>query len=270
MQNKNNKPVQKVVKPYLTGAVTDENTKMNVLKLFGVFVLIFAMTFIVCMMTGFASGIFHILINLAIELLVLFILYNSGSSKGAEAVARGEILYQRREKGREFTPAEQRLSFHPAKGFLCAVLALVPVLICAVVLAITAKRQITGFGVLPSWMDAYKARSEIGGALAAYTTTRPASLTDILRIIVRICIMPFVSMAGTEDSRTMLMIERLSPVLLLLPAIAYGAGYLSGRNVRTRIHTEISENRKKSAKKEKKIRMARRTESRPRGPEQLN
>ena len=61
-----------------------------------------------------------------------------------------------------------------------------------------------------------------------------------------------------------------SPVLLLLPAAAYGTGYLAGRGVRTRIHSEIAENRKIRAKKERKARKARMARGVPKEPQQLN
>ena len=267
---KGNKPAEKVTKPYLTGSVTDENTLRNILKLFGTMILVFLMTFIVCLMTSVVDGFIRGAFCMLVEALVLFILYNAGAAKGAEAVARGEILYQRKEKGVEFTPAEQRLSFHPAKGYFTAFCALIPFILCAVVLALTARKQMTGIGALPSWTEAFLRRSEIGDALATYTNVVPVTLTDILRMIVRIAVMPFVSMVGTSGSDRMLLLERLSPVLLLLPAAAYGTGYLAGRGVRTRIHSEIAENRKIRAKKERKARKARTDQGRKREPEQLN
>ena len=102
----------------------------------------------------------------------------------------------------------------------------------------------------------------------AYTVREGMSAVDVIRIIVRICVMPFVSMAGAENRDAMLMVERLSPLLVLLPAIAYGTGYLQGQKERTRIHTGIAESRKNRARKEKRARKARM--NRPKGPEQLN
>ena len=60
------------------------------------------------------------------EILVLFILYNQGQTHGAEAVARGEILYQRQEKGLEITASERRLSYHPLKGYVTALIGMIP------------------------------------------------------------------------------------------------------------------------------------------------
>ena len=108
----------------------------------------------------------------------------------------------------------------------------------------------------------------VGEALAAYTVRGGMQFVDVLRIIVRILIMPFISMVGSENRDGLLLVERLSPVIVLLPALAYGTGYLQGRSERTKIHTGIAENRKSRARKEKRARKAR--VARPKGPKQLN
>ena len=135
-------------------------------------------------------------------------------------------------------------------------------------LAVMAERQVTGYGALPSWVSSLQSRNELGDALVAYTVREGISAVDVLRIIVRICVMPFVNMVGAENRDAMLLVEKLSPILVLLPAIAYGTGYLQGKKERTRIHTGIAENRKSRARKERRARKARM--NRPKGPEQLN
>ena len=62
--------------------------------------------------------------------------------------------------------------------------------------------------------------------------------------------------------------ERISPLILLLPVIAYGTGFLNGKNIRTKIHTQIEENKKIRRRRENKARRARRNAARQ--PEQLN
>jgi hypothetical protein len=66
----------------------------------------------------------------------------------------------------------------------------------------------------------------------------------------------------------MLTVERISPLLLMLPVIAYGTGFLFGKNIRTKIHTQIEENRKIRKRRENRARRARQRASA--GPEQLN
>ncbi len=268
MTVKKNQPVKPVTKPYLTGAVTDENTLKKVLRFFGTMLLIVFMTFIVCTMMNFGNGLLRVGANAAVVLLILFILYNQGQMHGAEAVARGEILYQRQEKGMEVTANERRLSYHPLKGYVTAMIGMIPFIILALIVAFTAEKQTTSAGTLPSWTSSLLRRSDIGGALVSYTQGDPVVAADIIRMIVRVTIMPFVSMAGSENREMMLTVERISPLLLMLPVIAYGTGFLFGKNIRTKIHTQIEENRKIRKRRENRARRARQRASA--GPEQLN
>ena len=267
MQNK--KPVQKITKPYLTGAPTDENTLRQALRFFGMMLLVLFMTLLVCSMTGFNSMPLRIIVNMFIEVLILFVLYSKGSDLGTDAVARGEILYQHEQKGMEISQSERRIPFHKLKGFIIGLAGSLLFLICGLIIALTAQKQMTTAGALPSWMDAYLRRAEFRDALSMYTQTTGLSFTDIMRILVRVMLMPFISMAGSENSDLLLMVERLSPLLVLLPAFAYGTGYLSGPAKRTQVHSEIAENKRRRISKEKKERKARRAIA-PKEPQQLN
>ncbi len=268
MANQTKKPVTPVVKPFLKGNPTDERTVKGALGFFGVLLIVVLMSFIVCSMITMNIPALRIILNLAVVVLVMFILYNHAIGKGADDVARGEILYQRQEKGQSFTEGEKSVCFHPLKGYLTALLGTLPLLICAILLAVMAQRQTTGAGTLPGWLTVYERRSEIGNALVAYTAESGLALEDVLRMIVRIAVMPFVSMVGGENRDGMLLLERLSPLVMLLPACAYGTGYLQGRVERTKIHTGIAESNRRRVRREKKARKAR--TARPRTPQQLN
>ena len=259
-----------MTKPFLTGGLTDENTFKNVLKYFGMTVLFIFVAFLVSAMSNLGSQVFMIIFNAAIVLLLLYIYFTRGLSLGTDDVARGEILYQRKEKGAEMTENERNLAFHPGKGFLIALLGTLPVLIPAIILAIMTKRQVTGIGVLPNWVSSMARRSEIGDALVTYTQPEPMQFVDYLRVFVRACIMPVFRMAGTENKDLQLVFERISPILLLLPVVSYGFGYQLGRNERTRVHTRIAENRRIRARRENRERKARKAASENHGPEQLN
>ena len=269
MMQKNTKTVKQVKKPFLPGNPTDENTVKKILKFFGLHILLFFVTFIVSSLSSFNIVALRIAVNAAIGILCLFIMFNKGRGDGSDAVARGEILYQRKEKGLEVTEGERKLSFHPLKGFLNAILGLFPFLIIAIIIAVTAQKQITGYGVLPSWMSTYTRQGEIGDALIAYTNPAGMSFMDILRVVLRLCMMPVVGMIGAENKELILLAERLSPIILLLPSVSYGVGYLQGPKDRSRVHTEIAENikkRKHREKKERKIRLS----FQPKEPEKLN
>lgn len=260
---------EQVTKPYLTGSPTDERTVKGAFGFFGGLILTGVISFLICSTLSMDSGVLRIALNLAVEALVLVLFYNNAVGRGADAVARGEILYQRQEKGRTFSASEKAMCFHPLKGFLTGAIGTIPILLCAIVLAVTARRQVTGYGALPNWLSTYQDRSEVGDALVAYTIREGIQFTDVLRILIRVAVMPFVSMAGTENQNTLLLVERLSPVIVMLPALAYGTGYLQGRQQRTKIHTGIEESKKTRAKRERKARKAR-TAPKPKAPQQLN
>ena len=255
-------------RPFLRGKPTDENTVRQVLKFFGALILVAFMSFIVCSMTSFDSAVLRVGINVLIETLIVLIFFNKGAELGTEGVSRGEILHQHIQRGQEVSENEKKIPFHSAQGFVIGSLGSSLFLVIAILLAVTAKRQMTGAGTLPSWLDSYMRRSEISDALAGYSQGTSATATDIFRILIRLAIMPFVSMCGAENRELLLLVERISPLLVLIPAAAYGTGYLQGPARRRKILSEIEENARKRRIREKRERRAKNIT--PKGPEQLN
>lgn len=261
--------VREVNKPFLTGNILDANTARNALLFLGSVIVIYLVALIACVSAAFDSMILRILMNGAVIFLIMMIIFNNGNKKGAEDVARGEILYQKQEKGQAFSESEKRICYHPAKGFATALIGTLPFLIPALILAFSTSLQMTGAGALPSWMQAYLRRSEIGNALGSYTNPESMNAVDYIRTAIRICILPYVNIIGSSDKHGMLVLERISPLIMLIPAVFYGTGYMRGKRVRTQIHTAISENEKKRNRKDKK-KAAQRRNARPHEPEQLN
>ena len=259
-----------IKKPFLTGYITDENTVKSSLQFFGTLIVVIFVAFIACVSATFSSLILRLLMNAAVIAATLMIFYNSGAGRGAEAVTRGEILYQKQEKGQQFSQSERKICFHPLKGYLTGLIGTIPFLICAVILALNSSLQMTESGTLPSWMQAYLRRSDIGNALVNYTNPEGMQAVDYFRALIRICILPFINIIGYSNKSGMLAAERLSPLIVLLPAISYGTGYLTGKKIRTRIHTVISENDKRRARKERRNRSRRTGTVRKHEPEQLN
>lgn len=268
-EKKMEKSVQVVRKPFETGDPTDENTLRDSLKFFGTLIMVFLVSFIAC--SAALSNLFlRLIINIAVIGVVLMIFYNSGAGKGAEAVSRGEIIWQKKESGRGFSASEKKVCYHPLKGYMTGLIGTIPFLILAVILALKTTIQMTDSGTLPSWMQAYTRRSDIGNALINYTQPEGMTFIDAIRALIRICILPFVNTIGYGNKPAMLLLERISPILLLLPAAAYGTGYLTGKKIRTRIHTAISENNRKRSRRTRKIKAHANGTSRRREPEQLN
>ena len=260
--------VKEIRKPFLTGNAFDENTIKQSLVFFGILIVVFLVTFIACASASFSSLILRLILNLAVIAVSLMIFYNNGAGRGADAVTRGEILYMKKEKGESFSESERKICFHPMKGFIIGLIGTLPFLAAAAVLAVNTTIQTAGSGTLPSWMQAYVRRSDIGNALVNYTQPEGMDLVDYVRAFVRVCIIPYINIIGYADKTGMLIIERLSPLILLLPAVSYGTGYITGKKIRTKIHTVISENERKRVRTENRKR--KRNSGRTREPEQLN
>ena len=266
------KNVQSVRKPFLTGNAVDENTLKSSLLFFGGLIIVFFVGFLLCAMTNSSGSIMRLIINPAVIILIVTVFFNRGSSHGAEAVARGEILWQKQEKGQSFSESEKKVCYHPMKAFVIGIAGTIPFIVIAVILALNTRVQTTTAGTLPSWMQAYMRRDEVAAPLVSYLEPGAIGLTDILRIIVRFAVMPFVSLVGADNYQAVYWVEMLSPLILLIPACSYGIGYLSGPALRARVHTAISESNRKRIRREKKERRRRAgfISAKPKEPEKLN
>ena len=260
-----------VRKPYLTGLPLDENTLKNALRFLGILIILIFVSFVACSSVSGSGSVIRMIFNPAVILIILLVLFNNGSNHGADAVAKGEILYQKESEGEAFTPGEKKVCFHPLKGYFTGVLGSLPFIVVSVVFALNATITRTGAGALPSWMQSYTRRSDIAAALVSYLQPEEMTVMDFLRVVVRICMIPFVNLVGAQNPHGMLLLEKLSPLIMLLPAASYGTGYLTGRSIRTKVHTMISENDRKRKKKEIRAQKKRAAGSETHsGPEQLN
>lgn len=265
-KKKTKKAVKPVKKPFLRGKPFDKGSLKSAVMFFFALLLMAVANLLMSAVLMWDNAWMNILFNGMLLLVIYALFFQSGASKGTIAVNQGEIMYQRREAGREPNKNDLAACFHPLKGFIIALLGSLPVLVCAVLLASVAQRQMIGLGALPSWISTLQRRPEIGEAVAFYSEVSPMTLEDGLRVIVRLIIMPFVNMVGTRNADGLLVLERLSILPALLPCVSYGVGYLQGVSVRTKVHTDIATGKRKRAKKERKQRQARVAKA----PEQLN
>lgn len=257
-----------VRKPYLTGSPVDRTTPKTTLGVFGGLLLT---VFLNLILTGTLASIGGHLIGSILCVVQLGLYYtifaHQGLSAGTAAVTAGEIQYRRREDGRPVAPEDLKLCYHPLKGFIGALLGSLPLLAVALVYAFTAKRQVYSAGPLPSWLTGMDSRPDLMTPLAAYTAVSTAQFTDYLRIIVRAALMPLVCIIGSSNRDGILIMERLSPLLVLMPAFFYGGGYFMGPRSRNRTHTDISEGTKKRQRREAQHRKQKAAQ---RQPQRLN
>lgn len=271
MMDKKHKKIEKVSKPYLKGSMVDKTLPGGAVKFFFFTVLMLFAYVMIAVVMSWDNVIVNLLINGMLLFATWLIIWSSGMNSGADAVNQGEIMLQRQEKGRPVAAWEKAMCYHPLKGLIIALVGSLPLLLCSVGLACLAQRQMTPLGALPSWTAALENRQEIAGALAVYHQDGSITLEAVLRLIVRMSIMPWVNIVGAENKDGMLILERISPLLNLIPAIVSGVGYMMGTQARTAVHTNIALGKKKAKKKQAKERRARRQkQATRRGPEQLN
>lgn len=258
------KPVNK---PYLTGAPLDSSCIGGAVRFF-VYLLLMAIAFLFLgAVLSFDSFALRLVLNLAVVVLLLTVMFQSGASAGSLAVNAGEMAYQRKESNRMLNPAEIRACYHPLKGFLTALLGSLPLLIASTVLACLTQRQMTTIGALPTWVSSMMNNVDNGAALAVYAQPDGNTAMTILRMIIRVCILPAVNIVGATNSDAMLRLEQLSPLLCCLPMIAYGLGYPQGVRIRAQVQADIAAGKRKARKKANKERKQRIQHN---GPEQLN
>ena len=267
-QKKKKKVIAPVKKPFMRGKPVDGKTfKTAVFFFFGLLGMVLA-NILLGSMAMWDTAWLNILFNCALLLVIYSVFYQNGANKGTAAVNQGEIMLQRQEAGRTVSAKDAAECFHPLKGFISALLGSLPVLVCAVLLALVAQMQYTGLGSLPSWISSLQRQPEMAGALAIYDGADSLSMEDTLRVIVRMLMLPYVNMIGSANRAGLLVLERLSALVLALPALSYGLGYMQGVKFRSRVHTEIAMGKRKHAQKARKQQRQRARASK--GPEQLN
>ena len=253
--------------PFLTGQPYDSAVPKAALAVFGGLAAAGFGYLMLGSAMMFDSLPLRLVLNLSMLAVVLLLFYMSGSSNGSNAVNLGEIMYRRQETDRPATQQELAMCYHPLKGFVIGLLGSAPLFLLALVFAVIARRQMASMGVLPSWVGGVQAPDAVN-ALAAYNVGEPLGLEGALRIVIRLSLMPIVNIIGSEKADALLLLERLSPLLVLLPGAAYGVGYTQGVSLRTQVHTSIAQNKRKAARKARRARRAKETARR--GPEQLN
>lgn len=266
-QKKTQKP-KPVSKPFLRGKPLEKTCIRSVFAILATMMIVMLGFTILGGMLAWDNLFLRVVCNGALLAVTYMIYYNAGANRGTQGVSQGEILYQRRETGRPVEKWELERAFHPAKGFLIGLLGCLPMVLCGVALAFVAQRQMTTAGALPQWVSGMN-RAEVTGALAAYQREVSLTVEDILRLIIRMSLLPMVNIVGSEAKESVLLLERLSALPLLLPGLSYGLGYLRGVAVRASIHGNIEAGKKLQAKRARKARKAR-TAAKSNKPEQLN
>ena len=233
-------------------------------------VLIIAVVYLfVGMMITFDSVVLRTVLSLLVVAAVCYFVYGNGTAQGENDAAHGEIMAQREAEGRPVSQTDRERCFHPLKGFFAAAAGTLPFFIFCLIFAFLTRPAEYMLGALPSWVAGFSTQSEFSDGLAYYSAVGGMAAIDIIRIIDRAMVMPFISVAALISDEAALTVERLSPMLVLIAPMFFGIGYAQGKNIRARINTGILEGVNKKRRKETKDRRKRAQQRTVKKPEQL-
>jgi len=200
-------------------------------------------------------------LNLLMFAGIALLAFNDGGVRGQREVARGFTLARRKESGIALSDEDLSACYHPMRGVLPAVIAALPFFVAAMALAIVAKPYVYTLQGLPPWLSGYLRREEIGGPLQYYANVQGMGAVDYLRIFVRVVIMPFSYIISGFGDQAALLLDRISPLLVLIFPAAYATGYLRGPAIHKQAEKRSEEakrrHKKKVARKKKRERQAR-------------
>jgi len=257
------KQVKPVNKPYLRGTWRGKTATRKGLKMMLSILFISFLYLLLGVLLSFDSFILRFMTSFVIVLLATSYMYFQGANSGEADTAFGEIMYQHEQEGREVVQTDRERCFHPAKGFYCVMIALIPYLLLTLLFASLAQPITYSLGVLPSWLDTTTQQSHISAALAFYGTQDMDMFMSILRIIARAITMPFINVAIKLGTDATLLAERLTPLWVMIAPLAYGFGYMQGPKMRVKINTGIAIGLQKKKRKERKERKARAASKKP-------
>ena len=264
MQNKAKKKngLQPVYAPFLKGIAVSVAAAKRGLRVLGILLLFAFMGVLAGGVFSFNSPALRVGLNVVLLGLGCMLMFNEGSRQGENDVAFAEIALGRQNEGKGVSAKDRALCFHPGKGFFTALAGAAPLLLIALVYALMAQKQTYQLGALPSWVAAFEDQADIGQALAYYHETAAVTLRDILRVIVRLLLFPFMNAFGNGSYDRLYLLDRLSPLLCLAVPAFYGIGYLRGPYLRALVHGNIRMNTKRHNRKERKAREQRAQQNR--------
>ena len=249
---KNKKPL--IYKPYHKGSLwTGGSMIKQGLKVFCYFLFFCIMYVIVGATLSFDSFILRLIGNGLVLFVCASVIFNKGLVMGEDDVGLGEIVHARLQEGKPVDEKEKRQSYRALRGWLIFLIAVLPVLLITVPAAFGVRRQMYVNQSIPSWVSSFESQEEIYLPLAHQNVREAATATDVFQLLTRILILPYVGIFTTENKDTMLLLERLSPLLAILPGLAFPVGYMMGPYARARVHGDIAMNKKRQKRRQKKI-----------------
>ncbi len=254
MQN-TKKPAKKqkklIYQPYLKGNSFSGLVVKRSLRIVMYQLIFTVFNLLVGTAVNFDSMFLRLVFNLLLVAVCGMMIYVDGTNAGTADVALGEICYQRKESGKNIDKTDMDGCYHPLKGWLTALVGAAPLFLVTLVYAVLAQKQVYTLQSLPSWVQSFSGNSEISNALQYYTSPS-MGFVEIMRVIARFLTMPYYSIIGGDNANLTLLFDRLSPLLVSLPALAYPIGYFQGPRLRAQLHGAIASSNRKAVNKKKK------------------
>lgn len=273
MQNKGKqkKPVEMVKKPIIAGSWHGKDANKKAFKRYLSVLATTAIYLFGTILLGFDAMWGRIMTGFILVLGVTYYQYINGMNQGENDAAYGEIIYGRRQSGHQISEQECERSFHPLKGLYAALVGAAPFVLFALVYAIMAEPVYYSLGVLPSWVEGLTSQTEFGTALNYYNVGSELGVVGVMRILDRAMVMPFVNVATAIDMDAVLLVERLSPLFVLISPMGYAYGYSRGQHLRNQVNTGIKmgDDRKKKREAKARRKRQRQQQQRTKGPQQL-
>ena len=165
-------------------------------------------------------------IGAALACCMALLLYSEGLNSGVADISASRTCAQAIKDGRTLSEKEDASCYHPLKALATVIVFFGIPLVLAIVVALNAREYTYTLQSLPSWLTGtYGTRSDVMAPLAAYEQTGGMVIMDWLRLFVRLFILPMINLFEDPQKMTA-MIDRLSPLMLLLLPAAYMVGYL--------------------------------------------
>lgn len=233
------KTVKPVYKPYLKGNALCGLAVKRGWKLLGYALVFFVMNLFIGTVFSSNSMLLRILLNGLQVVVYAMLLFFNGLNTGDRDVAFAEIQYSHQQAGETIGKKERDNCFHPLKGFVTVLCGVLPLVLICLAYALTAKKNTYALQPLPSWVAAFSGQEEIAAPLAYYERSVPFTVTDALRVFVRILLFPVYNIVGVRNAEAALLADRLSPLLVTVPFLFYGIGYIMGIHTRAMTHGGI-------------------------------
>lgn len=208
-------------------------------------------------------------LNLIVLGVFALLLYSDGLNRGERDTHSAAILEKRMATG--YNPTDNELSgcYHPLKGLTAALLGALPFFLLAVALSLLAQPYTYQLQGLPSYLTPYLRRTDVGAPLAFYQEQVSPAVVDYIRVVVRLVIMSAAHMVSGMGDAASLLIDRLSPLLVLILPTAYAIGYLQGPDAYIKNLARNEEAKKAHMKKIKRKQKRAKAARDKKGPEQL-